>query len=62
MDLCKFLSILSNEKTWAIVVAAYGAVAVTAVLLTVYHAKITWKEQIESNRPYFTITEPNKRV
>ena len=58
MDWCKFLSILSNEKLWAIVAAISGAVAAIAALLTVYHARTTWKEQIESNRPYFTIMKP----
>jgi len=59
MDWCKFIiSILSNEKTWAIVGAISGAVAAIAALFTVYHARSSWKEQIESNRPYFTITEP----
>jgi len=58
MDWCTFLSVLSNEKIWAIVAAISGAVAAIAALLTVYHARITWREQIESNRPYFTIMKP----
>ena len=58
MDWSKIVSILSNEKTWAIVAAISGAIAAIAALLTVYHARIAWKEQIESNRPYFTIAKP----
>jgi len=58
MDWIKIASILSNEKTWAVVAALSGAVAAIAALLTVYHARTSWKEQTEANRPYFTITNP----
>ncbi|MBO8129934.1 MAG: hypothetical protein H0Z29_00265 [Candidatus Marinimicrobia bacterium] len=58
MDYSEIVKILSNEKTWAIVAAISGAIAAIAALLTVYHARIAWKEQIGSNRPYFTIAEP----
>ena len=58
MDWSKITSILSNEKTWAIVAAVSAAIAAIAASVTVYHATITWKEQIESNRPYFTIAKP----
>ena len=58
MDWSKIASILSNEKTWAIVGAVSTAIAAIAALLTVYLATTTWKEQIGSKRPYFTITEP----
>lgn len=58
MDFCKFLSSLNNETIWVVVTAISGATAAIAALFTIYHARKTWKEQIESNRPYFTIKAP----
>lgn len=62
MDWIKIASILSNEKTWAVVAAISGAVAAIAALLTVYHARTAWKEQIGANRPYFTIANPGIKL
>ncbi len=50
--------IIRNEKTWTVITALSGAVTSIAALFIVIYTMTTWKEQIESNRPYFTITKP----
>ena len=51
-------NIIRNEKTWAVTTALSGAVTSIVALFIVIYIITTWKEQIESNRPYFTITKP----
>lgn len=49
-------NIARNEKTWTVITALSGAVTSIAALFIVIYIIASWKEQIESNRPYFTIT------
>ena len=57
MNWNKIVKIISNEKTWAIIAVLSGTVASISALLIVLNVRATWKEQIEYNRPYFTITK-----
>ena len=59
MNLDKIAKIIRNEKTWTIITFFSGTVASISALLIVLYLMATWKEQIESNRPYFTITKRN---
>lgn len=57
MNWNKIAQIVRNEKTWTIIAVFSGTVASISALLIVLNLMATWKEQIESNRPYFTITK-----
>ena len=54
----KIYNIVRNEKTWTIITVLSGTVTSIVALFIVIYTVNTWKEQIESNRPYFTITKP----
>ena len=49
MDWSKLITVLTNDKTWAIVSAVAGMVAAIAAMITVYHSRVTWQQERESH-------------
>ncbi len=48
---------LKSEKFYTIIIAISGSIASIAALFVVINTRAIWREQIETNRPYFAIIE-----
>lgn len=51
-------TVLSNADIWPVLSAMSSAVASFAALKTVYHSRILWENQRESERAYFVLEKP----
>ena len=57
MNWNKIAQIIRSEKTWTVITIFSGTVASISALLIVVNLRAVGREQIESNRPYFTLTK-----